>query len=236
MYNDPIVSSLYALTFSRPRGFVNTNAPSQGWVMVYVNIGHMEMRMKSESLHMHTGDTVFIPPGVRRKVYFLAETTRFTCFYFSLLSGDLSRGVCKLPASAETDAILAPVYAELADGRSDGCRCFAALYALLAICRRQAPIPEKYRPLLPAIRFIDGHFKENHKVGEYAAMCAMSETAFRRLFVEYTGLSPVDYRNRLRLRHAEALILDGSTVAEAACAVGFAGTSPYYRILKRNRG
>jgi transcriptional regulator GlxA family with amidase domain len=49
----------------------------------------------------------------------------------------------------------------------------------------------------------------------------MSETAFRRSFREYTGLSPVEYRNKLRMEEADRLIRSGEySVREAAEAVG----------------
>ena len=63
----------------------------------------------------------------------------------------------------------------------------------------------------------------------------MSESGFRKLFTEYTGKSPVEYRNHIRLLRAEELILSGASVSEAAEKVGFGSISFYCRLTRRNK-
>ena len=83
---------------------------------------------------------------------------------------------------------------------------------------------------------------------ELAASCNLSETHFRRLFAEYTGMTPLAYVNHLRIRQACGMIKKTNySMEEVATRVGYAsissfnrnfraiiGTSPYQ--YKKNSG
>ena len=65
----------------------------------------------------------------------------------------------------------------------------------------------------------------------------MSEVNFRRLFREYVGCSPIDYRNELRLRHARNKLQSGEyNVSEAAYESGFSNLSFFIRLYKKQYG
>jgi len=65
----------------------------------------------------------------------------------------------------------------------------------------------------------------------------MSEVNFRRLFREYTGMSPIDYRNDLRLKNARAMLASGEyNVTEAAEASGFSNLPFFIRLYKKKFG
>lgn len=66
------------------------------------------------------------------------------------------------------------------------------------------------------------------------AVCCISESVFRRLFFACKGMSPVDYRNRLRVKKASELLQSGSfTVAEAAEQVGINDLKYFGKLFKR---
>jgi AraC-like DNA-binding protein len=95
-------------------------------------------------------------------------------------------------------------------------------------------IPKKYRRISPALREMGKNFRESRPVSFYAELCSMSEAGFRRLFSEYTGASPIEYRNNIRLTEAKKLIETGEyLVEEAACAVGYTNISFFCRNYKR---
>ena len=77
----------------------------------------------------------------------------------------------------------------------------------------------------------------NEKVSYYAELCDMSEANFRRLFREYMGLSPIEYRNELRLNHARNKLQSGEyNVSEAAYESGFSNLSFFIRLYKNKYG
>ncbi len=65
----------------------------------------------------------------------------------------------------------------------------------------------------------------------------MSEVNFRRAFREYMGVSPIDYRNALRLEYAGRLLRSGEyNVSEAAELSGFSNISFFIRSYKKKYG
>ena len=61
----------------------------------------------------------------------------------------------------------------------------------------------------------------------------MSESNFRKLFTEYVGKSPIEYRNCLRISRARSMIDSGEyTALEAAYLCGFNNMSVFYEAEK----
>ena len=113
--------------------------------------------------------------------------------------------------------------------------CFYRL--LWQIDESYSKIPVKYKKLQAALSEISERYAENEKIEYYAELCGMSEVNFRRLFREYTGQSPVDYRNELRLNHARIKLQSGEyNVSEAAVTSGFSNLSFFIRLYKKKYG
>ncbi len=54
----------------------------------------------------------------------------------------------------------------------------------------------------PALEYIDTNFADPIKASELAAACNMSETHFRRVFLEAINMPPMDYLNLVRIQKA----------------------------------
>ena len=59
--------------------------------------------------------------------------------------------------------------------------------------------------LRAAAQYLEEHYAENFKMSFLAEKFNLSQSHFRKLFKGFTGLSPVEYRNGLRLEHAKEL-------------------------------
>lgn len=70
------------------------------------------------------------------------------------------------------------------------------IYELLwHISEHHTQLPPRYRKLQLALKELHLYYADNRKIRYYSDLSVMSEPGFRRLFKEYTGLSPIDYRN-----------------------------------------
>lgn len=88
-----------------------------------------------------------------------------------------------------------------------------------------------------AVRYIEEHYAENFKMSLLAEKFNLSESHFRKLFKDFTGLSPVEYRNGLRVEHAKELLShNAASVAEVARAVGIEDQFYFSRIFKEQEG
>ncbi|MDO4299127.1 MAG: AraC family transcriptional regulator [Lachnospiraceae bacterium] len=88
-----------------------------------------------------------------------------------------------------------------------------------------------------ALRYVGKHYAEPIKVKDMAAACGLSETHFRRLFLEYNHISPADYVSRVRIRAACKLMLTTTaSLDEIAMKAGFASMSTFNRNFKKILG
>jgi len=89
-------------------------------------------------------------------------------------------------------------------------------------------------PLKPAVDFINKHYNENLPVKAYADTCNLSESHFRKLFREYTGMSPIEFRNQVRFAEAKKLYQQNYSLNEIAEKTGFCDGNYFSKLYKRH--
>lgn len=83
------------------------------------------------------------------------------------------------------------------------------------------------------VLYLENNFMEDFTADTLASMCNISPSWFRRLFAAYAGMSPLRYRNMLRVRKAAELLNGGEhNVTEAAAFVN-CNDLPYFNRLFR---
>ena len=91
--------------------------------------------------------------------------------------------------------------------------------------------------LKSAVQYLEEHYAENFKMSLLAEKFNLSESHFRKLFKDFTNLSPIEYRNQLRVEHAKELLKQNSaSVSEVAHAVGIEDQFYFSRIFKESEG
>ena len=207
---------------------------------IYVEAGSFECLPLTKSLNsivLEQGELLFIPAGTVYEVHYRQENTCVRIVQFNLASGKLPEYL------AQPVKMTLPGIGELMDSffQPEGDHIFyhmACFYRLLwQVSRGLTKPPAKYRRLQPALRRLTENPTENEKVESYAALCGMSQVNFRRLFVQYTGKSPIEYRNDLRLTRSRTLLQSGEyTISEAAELCGFSNLSFFIRLYKKKYG
>lgn len=88
--------------------------------------------------------------------------------------------------------------------------------------------------VLDALNRIDAHLDENFDFIEEAARQHISPSYYRMIFRKITGLSPLEYLNRVRILHAlELLQTTYMSVGEVADAVGIHDPNYFSRLFKK---
>lgn len=92
--------------------------------------------------------------------------------------------------------------------------------------------------VFPAIYYLDKHLKDEISVSALAKMCMMSETAFRRAFLETTGFSPAQYKVQLRIKKAKELIRYSPDISTDMLVeeLGFTDSSYFYKVFEKISG
>ncbi|MBR3680672.1 MAG: helix-turn-helix transcriptional regulator [Clostridia bacterium] len=111
---------------------------------------------------------------------------------------------------------------------------FRLLYHLSISIRKSK---EPYNRVYSAVALIEQDIRMEHDTNHLASLCNMSPATFRRQFLQCTKMSPVKYRNFLRLKKANELLSTGLyTVTEAAVNVGFDDIYYFSKIYKKQFG
>ena len=115
------------------------------------------------------------------------------------------------------------------------------IYRLLSLLFEESAIDRtpqaKYANLSPGVHLLHQTFLEDLPIGCFAEACSISTSSFRSLFTQFYGLSPLRYRNQLRIDHARQLLTESHcTVLEAAEASGFNNLGYFCRLYKKATG
>ena len=87
------------------------------------------------------------------------------------------------------------------------------------------------------VYLLEKTYLENLPIAQYAAASHVSINTFRNTFQKEFGVSPIKYRNRLRIERAKELLSEGEfTVAEAAYASGFETIGYFCRYYRQVTG
>lgn len=207
--------------------------------LLYYQISGKRNYYKNDKLllTLNPGEGIFIPTGA--------------LYYSELTDCESSEGIYidfKLKNATDQIYIDAPFYIikderlrrrfeAVAENRSDKMRVKAEIYRLLSeissiavldgLTTAQRAVREKMleicrHPELPA------------DTSKLAHECHMSETGFRILFKECSnGLSPREYRNKMRIELADELISTGRfKVQQVVDMLGFCDSSHYYKFMR----
>lgn len=95
----------------------------------------------------------------------------------------------------------------------------------------------KYRIISKGITYLEQEEKQELKIGEIAALCNVSEVYFRKLFKEYSGMSPTEYRTLTRLCRAKVYLRGNRlSVAEISDLLGFGDVSYFIKLFREANG
>lgn len=118
-------------------------------------------------------------------------------------------------------------------------RVQSVIYNILAsICKKQKryTTKNKYACIRAGIELLEQN--SDMSIAQIATKCGVSECYFRRLFQEYSGESPVSFRQRHRIERAKQLLLseENFTVSEIAQELGFSDVYHFSKTFKKHCG
>ena len=83
------------------------------------------------------------------------------------------------------------------------------------------------------VEYLNSHYTENPSVRELANVCNVSEVYFRKLFKQAFDITPLEYRNRLRLKKAQQYLqFNDVSIREISELLGYATVSHFIKQFK----
>lgn len=189
-------------------------------------------------LQGNVGDIILLPKGARYILRFYVPDGQNTHpivinFRLSDSNGEEMELGCGVHKLCSDDGSCAPFF-----------HASAQLYRSASPALLKGKIYELFGNLFPiserdecCIDFINRHYTENFSIPHLAQKCALSESAYRKRFKQMTGLSPIQYVNRLKIEKACQLILTGDiSMQEISDFLNFYNLPYFYKIFKDNTG
>lgn len=199
--------------------------------------GEMEFTYRGRTFMACPGDVVLL--DCRLPHYYHAQKpVRFQFLHFD---GGPARAYCELlytrggacqKGHPECRSLIHDILDEMNNARADDHRLCALLHQIMSTLA--AGQKNLSKPVSQAIEYICGHYREAVTVEEIARRSALSKYHFSRIFRAETGSSPHEYLCRIRIRHAQELIMEtGRSIDDIAAECGFSSTSHFIRAFKK---
>lgn len=214
---------------------------------VYISQGSVRFSLANSSVNAQALDMVYLPRNTAYHSLWL-ENAAFVVVDILLQDSDgfdIQFGDLPCVLFHDTHQIYANLLEELgekayANGPFDWLERLSLCFKLLCQMARdtnQQELDEQNRLIQKALVYIDSNYAEDFPVDTLANICLLSPARFRRLFKSCKGCSPIEYRNRLRIRKAAELLRTGQyTVNEVADLVGIHDVKYFGKIFTYHMG
>ena len=230
-------------------GYTKRPRPDNGLVLIVSEMTAVFKDQNGKSFEAHKGDVVFAPMGSVYSVDFVnvpfSQAVHSYTVNFEMRDRDgnelLENGGIRLithDRRGEFEPYLAELSLSCNDVKNNQLRILSKFCAFLdAVISSTDTAAEDYYPIRKGIDVLTVEWRQNEKISRYAELCDISESYFHMLFKKWSGLSPVDYRNHLRVAHAKSMLHNTSmSICEIANAVGFEDQFYFSRVFKTITG
>lgn len=237
------IHSVVCITRNRPKGTRTDymNRPRAINSFILIHSGGIDFTVADgTTVRGLPHDLIYLPKGLNYVSIYREPMTEMSCVNFQM---EDENGDAVFSRNIERISILDIPELESAFGEMFEYNPGQVLWRVSMLCSFLAVLNEKaiyaedsfMRVVAPGMALLRAHFRENLPVSHYADVSMVCESYFRRAFRKAYGMSPVEYRNTLRLDYVEGLLRTGLyNVQEAVSQAGFESISLYYR-LKRKR-
>lgn len=237
----------------RPKGRTtdNRNRPRPHNGLLYIWNGEATFWQNGRQVaSVCDGGLLFIPKGTRYKMQYSMDSTTFVLADFDMFGEDgeemtLFDRILQVGRDDEYRRI-ASVMSKLeltsaSEGPATELRKRELVYRLLSLVLEQSfPLfteQQNYPQIFKGVLLLKQSYLDNIPIERFADACNISVSSFRELFKKQYGMSPLQYRNQLRINRARELLSEGScTVSEAAFASGFENVGYFCRCYKKFTG
>lgn len=221
------------------------------FVLAYAQSGSAYYTIGEEKIHVKKGNVVFLKPD---RTYRAKSDGENPWSFFSVgfcadfADEESKKSFLSLPSvfkfsdssqMAENFAELYRVWTAKGTGCLIKCRSLIMdiFYILLGDEYRREKASLHYTKIEKIAEFLRANYDNSYSLDELSSMSGLSSSHFRMLFKEITGLSTVQFQNRLKIDRAKDLMISGScNVTEAASAVGIHNVYYFSRLFRKLTG
>ncbi|MDD2844787.1 MAG: helix-turn-helix transcriptional regulator [Rhodoferax sp.] len=207
---------------------------------VYAFSGVMEVKVAGQHYLAPPQYGVWLPPDLAHVGLNRQASHHASLYVSAALCAALPAEPCALTVSPLVRALLDHLRAQpdhLAETPADARLMQVLLDQLIAAPRAGSYLPTSEDPALGAVlRLLQANPGDNRSVAELAAQANTTERTLMRRCQRDLGLSLAQWRQRLRVVRAMALLESGQTVETIALDLGYGSASAFITMFKRLAG
>lgn len=204
-----------------------------------------------DSLSVKCGSLVYLPQGSQYITHFYncqADTIHTQLLEFEL-TDDKGNPFAALKHVTILDSLHFRYYVEIFDEFNAiysstpyalslmKSKVYALLHEICNSFHYEKIYSKTFLPIAKGILYMEQNISYDQSIAEIARMCNVSDSCFRRLFQQYSGISPSEYKMQKLIHQAKALLRSGNmTVSEVSSQLGFDDPSYFSRVFKRKTG
>lgn len=224
----------------------STPRPNSGLFIICTDVQVKYFQQEQEPVIAGKGDVIYIPRGVcyHAEVYGGVNNQIDTyTVNFHLLDRDgqellLADRICILTSRRDDLFTIRAAALSCALHRAETpsqLKIKAALYHLLdTLASSTQEHSQVYYPIRAGVQALQAQWNQNRRIEEYAEMCGMGTAYFYRCFHVWSGKTPVEYRNEIRMSNAETLLCHtDQPINQIAQTVGFSDPLYFSRIFTK---
>lgn len=231
--------------FAEPQRVICRPQGRSDWLLFYIAKGRESFFLDKKRVAEAGAFIIFAP---NEKQHHINESSKTSEFYYVHFQCDSLPDGISLNTSQiysfehhnRTSAIFEEIIEETLQKRPHyEILCISRLLQLLSIIQREAAqldysSDKQLRSVANAIAHMKINCESNLRLEDYAAMCFMSKYHFARVFKQVTGVTPLDYRNEIRIESAKELLQNGFlSVNEISESLGYSSPAYFSDIFKK---
>ncbi len=226
-------------SFFEANHYFDASSGSANSSFIAIIQGNLTINAGTSKLELSAGDLLYIPEGIHYSAVWLG-TPHVEYYNLNVVSNSydssLSSGgfalqkIDELSDSETLDTVKRIFRLMQTEERVKKIKALGLYYAFYAKAfpvLKTADAP-KYSPILvKAIDYIEKNYAENFSVTDLSCVCFVSESRLHHIFTEKLGITPIKYRNQIRVeRAAHDLRSTSLPIEEISSRHGF--NSPTY--------
>lgn len=214
----------------------------------YISEGNGSVTVAEKTSDFCAGDVLFLPVGCEYEILFGIKSTPVVDVIDFRIIGESSAKFAEsfIHVSSEKNdsgRIIGMIMEQMTknnQGESVGKELLALSYLYRIIYELylyENEKPSEHKTIQKGIKFIESRYLEEFEIEEVARECGMCLSLFYKSFKESTGLTPVEYKNRIKIQKAiEILRTKSHSLEDVSKMLNFCNQSYFIRTFKRFTG